>query len=194
MRTASYTTTVAALFLCLSSPGVSQQSGDLVVSGKLNHRAVLDLPGDADGTVELSAARYIFEVPPSKVGVVQELDQELVESLCRDLEGCRITLQVVNWNTFDAPGGVMSRTSRLVLSETSGQFRFDESSSLMGEDGDEAELVFELQDCKFTDGEVSTGDNGYFDDDVGFGLLNCKNGGPCFLSDTTTTCRVVLVD
>ena len=201
MRSAAFrAATTTAVLLCLASVAAAQEGADMVISGKLNHNGVLDVADQPASTVGLSAARYIFEVPPSLVGVVQPLDQDLVESLCRDLEGCRITVQAVNWDDFNAPGGVMSKTSRLFLSDSSSPdggipFRFDEVLSLWGADNDNQLDVFVMSDCRFTDGESSTGTNGYSDDVVGFGLLNCHNESlGCSLSDSTTTCRVVLED
>lgn len=177
----------------------AQDVGNLVISGKLDHQAVLFVAEADDPTsYEVSVARYIFEVPTSvPAGLVRKLDTNRVHELCRDKDGCRIALHAVNWNL----GAVAHQSTWLFLSESSSELRFDEPMGLLGEDGTDsgARIEWKVRDCVFTDAESGAADNALQDSGTGFGLLNCKNGFglggfDCTDSDTTNVCRVVISD
>lgn len=198
---------VAVLAFCAPC-WAGAQDGDVAISGTLRYQALHEIGGDPPTSHEVSTQRYIFEVPADvdTIGVPQPLDVGLVNSLCRDKEGCQITLQMVNWDPAGEPGAVASRTGRLLLSETTSQFRFNESieSGLKGVDGATTNVVsWQLYDCVFTDGETpGFALNHVIDAREGFALLNCTDaaspppGAPslCGFSDATTVCRVVIAD
>lgn len=199
---------VAVLAFCAPC-WAGAQDGDVAISGTLRYQALHEVGSDPPTGHEVSTQRYIFEVPADvdTIGVPQPLDVDLVKSLCRDKEGCQITLQMVNWDQDTEPGAVASRTGRLFLSETTSQFRFDEGieSGLKGVDGATTNVVtWRLYDCAFTDADTPgfSGPNTMIDQLEGFALLNCSdNFTPptgtatfCGFSDVTTVCRVVIAD
>jgi hypothetical protein len=123
---------------------------------------------------------------------VVPLDVATVDSLCRDLDGCTVTLSMVNWDLAQ-PGNIASRLSHLALSESSRWWRFNaEVGDPVGLDGANGVQEFSSWDCYLGDAETYTGvQNGRADATVGWGLLNCAG---CAYSDLTTICRVVIDD
>jgi hypothetical protein len=151
--------------------------------------AILQVGTSPLTTYPVSGERYIVEAPPSSVGSVVPLDVPLVNSLCRDKDGCYVTVQMVNWN---GDGNVATRSERFFISQTSGAWRFA-NTDIEGIDGTGFHelLIF---DCLFGDAErrpMGSPPNGREDAGSGFGLLNVFGGS---YSDSTTTCRVVLDD
>ena len=131
--------------------------------------------------------RYIVEAGPAQVGHVVPLDVATMDLLCRDKDGCEVSMQMVNWD-LGQPGQVAGRSSRLFLSETSRFWRFE--NDLGGLDGNGGLNEWGVFDCYFTDAETWTGTpNGRADPAVGLALLNVAGGD---YSDTTMTCRIVV--
>lgn len=131
-----------------------------------------------------------MEAGPADVGTVKPLDVPIVDQLCRDDDGCQVTLQMVNWDAVNQPGNVASRSVRLFISQTSRWWRT--SSDIFGLDVDSTLDDFILFDCYLTDAETPTaGANQRADTNAGFGLLNVAGGS---YSDATTTCRVAIED
>lgn len=206
-------TLVLALGVVLSviaSVGRSS-GGDVAISGKLKHNALLQVGTGPTEPYEVSTLRYIGEAPPSTVGIVVPLDVEIMGSLCRDKDGCQVALQMVNALPIDEPGQVVSEGSWLFLSEVSRFFRYAGRPGgdfpISGEDdsgpGYLTTADWRVDDCILTPAESVLGSNPNerSDDEVGFGLLNCANTGlpepggfDCLAPDDTTTCRVVFLD
>jgi hypothetical protein len=190
-------------------------AGDVAISGKLRYNALLQVGDDTPVPYEVSTQRYIVEAPPSTVGEVVRFDSGIVDSLCRDREGCQVSLQMEGADPAK-PGQVVSRTTWLFLSEISDWFRYGAagSSSLFNPYGDVEEIEGEddlgaqylttagewwLGDCILTQAEtvLESGDNLRGDNFVGFGLLNCENSiAPehCMFDDAATLCRVEFKD
>ena len=139
-------------------------------------------------TYKVSNFRYIIEAGPAVVGRVVPLDSALTDELCRDKDGCKIILQMINWQAT-LPGNVGSRTKILFISETSRWWRLSNDVDNLDNDGTPNDWV--VWDCRLTDGEFYTGiANGHDDNAVGFGLLNMAGGQ----LDTITICRIVFED
>jgi hypothetical protein len=132
--------------------------------------------------------RYIVEAGPAQVGRVVPLDVATMDLLCRDKDGCEVTMQMVN---YDAPptGIVASRSQRLFISETSRWWRFA-NIDVLGLDSNGGLDEWPVWDCFFTDAETWTGTpNGRGDAAVATALLNVAGGN---YSDATTICRIVI--
>ncbi len=171
--------------------GVTSPATELDVAGTVQSEAVLKSGTAAPTSYKITTRRYIVEAPPSSVGVVVKLDNSIMDDLCRDKDGCDITIQMVNWNTSQ-PGNVASRYFRkFFVSESSRWWRIaDYDTASLDNNGGIGE--WSAWDCYFTDAETSTStSNGRADNAAGFGLLNVKGGS---YSDSTVTCRVVIED
>jgi hypothetical protein len=166
-------------------------SGDLTVNtnvsvnGALNLLGVYKVGDAAPTTYTYSPRRYVVDAPPSKVGVVVPLDQTLVSALCKTIDGCMLTVAMINWN---GTGVIGSRHERLFLSTTSNVWRLSNDTDGVDDNGGTQE--WSPWDCSFTDAETSTGSgNQRADNGPGFGLLNQAGGG---YNDIDTTCRVII--
>ncbi|MCZ7687645.1 MAG: hypothetical protein M5U28_56460 [Sandaracinaceae bacterium] len=138
----------------------------------------------------MSERRYVVEAPPANVGRVIPLDVAIVDALCRDYDGCDVTVSMINWSASGEPGNVASRNERLFISETSRWWRFA-NNDVSGFDGTTIQ-EWSPWDCYFGDAETFTGStNGRSDAGPGFGLLNVAGGS---YSDATVTCRVTIED
>jgi hypothetical protein len=161
-----------------------------VIGADLVHNAVWKVNNNAPTLYAVSEKRYIVEATPASVGVVVTMDNTLTDQLCRDKDGCEVTLQMVNWDVGNFPGLAASRTERLFISETSRHWRFS-NIDVSGLDNN-ATHEYSVFDCYFTDAENYTGvPNGRLDSANGFALLNIAGGA---YSDATTTCRVIMID
>ena len=176
-------------FICLLGAPLGHGS-DIVVAGKVRHEAVLKAGNAAATTYEVTTERYIVEAGPANVGSMIILDNDLVQSLCRDKDGCYAVLQMVNWDAAGQPGNVASRTAQLFLSETSEWWRLADLD-IAGLDDNNSISDWSIFDCFFSDAETGGGDNVRSDEAAGFGLLNTEGGS---YSDATTTCRLLLSD
>jgi hypothetical protein len=173
--------------------------GDAVLSGKLRYGAVLDVAGQPRMTYETSTFEYILEAGPSTVGVAQTIPSAVLYELCRDKDGCRVSLQMAGWDPVGEPGAVASQTGWLFLSESSAYWRTDDSLAESGVDGPPGLTDYwPLYDCYFSDAETGSvsADNTLQDQAAGFSLLNRKNSGvdPGSFDDATTICRLVVRD
>jgi hypothetical protein len=151
---------------------------------------IADVVGYFARPVDLSSLRYIVEAGPGQVGHVLPLDVARLDQLCRDKDGCEVTIGMVNWNAAGQPGQVASRSARLFLSESSRWWRL--SNDIDGLDGNGGLNEWAVFDCWLTDAETWTGTpNGRGDAGVGFALLNVAGGD---FSDLTTICRIIIED
>jgi len=146
----------------------------------------------ADSRYAKKTEPYILEAGPADDGVVQPLNNTRMNNYCRDLDGCEVTLAMINWNAPAEPGNVASRTYILFISQTSRWWRFNDDADSSGLDNNDATQGISAWDCYFTDSETSTNaSNGRDDQEAGFGLLNGTNVG---YPDDTTACRVIVKD
>jgi hypothetical protein len=138
-----------------------------------------------------TGGRYVVSAPPAQVGRVVPLDSARMDQLCRDEDGCEVTVQMVNWAPVAQPGNVASRSQRLFVSQNSRWWRFS-NVDVDGGDGNGVLNEWATWDCIFTDAETYTGvANGRADPGIGFALLNVAGGD---YSDTAVTCRIVVED
>ncbi|MCF8462203.1 MAG: hypothetical protein K9G46_15885 [Flavobacteriales bacterium] len=170
--------------------GTSSPSATLDVEGEIRHNAVYKLNDNAETTLEWETMEYIIEAGPSVVGRVKPMNMTLVNQLCKDKNGCNVTIQMVNWDASGQPGNVASREERLFISETSNAWRFS-NNDVWGIDNNGGANEWTPWDCFFTDAETTGAGNARSDNAVGFGLLNVSGGS---YSDATTTCRIVIRD
>ena len=163
--------------------------GEVVVNGTVRHRGVLQQGNNALATYELTTERYLVEARPiDGAGFVIVLDHDIVVALCRDKDGCEVSLQMVNW---DESGAVASTTKRLFLSETSNRWSLSDTNLDALTDDDDVIQSWQAHDCVFTDGETMDELNFALDSNVGFSLINLYQGTH---SDEDTTCRMVFLD
>jgi hypothetical protein len=166
-------------------------SATLDVNGEIRHNAVLKVGTAAATTYEVSPQRYIVEAPPSSVGVVIALDSGLMDQLCRDKDGCVVTVAMLNWDSGGQPGNAATREERLFISETSRWWRLA-NIDVSGQDAATGTAEWLTHDCALTDAETFTGmPNGRSDATVGWGFINIAGGS---YSDATVTCRLIIED
>lgn len=163
------------------------------VSGNLIAQGRKSVDGAATTPYDISMRRYVLEVTPAKVGVVQPVDNAMVTELCRDDDGCDFTLAMLN---YDATNNVATRSGHLFYSQISSAWRvelpYGSGAEPIGTDGDSVLHEFSVWDCYLGDAETSTDtNNGRTDNGAGLGLLNCRG---CTYSDATTVCRLILRD
>jgi len=116
------------------------------------------------------------------------LDMDKIYDLCRDKEGCNVTVGMRDPRSKDAPGEVASTgPHRLFLSQTSNYWRL--STNALGEDGNgTTEHILNAWDCYFTDGEYIGGSN--TDNTVQLGLLNWNDT----YKDPNMVCILIIED
>jgi hypothetical protein len=170
---------------------IAPAGGTLVdVNGELRSDGIRLVGTGAPTTYEVSMRRYVVDSTPATVGRVIPLDSTLVDALCRDIDGCNVTVSMINWDASGQPGNVASRQERLFISATSRWWRFA-NNDVAGFDGTTVQ-EWQPWDCYFGDAETYTGTtNGRADATAGFGLLNVAGGT---YSDATVTCRVTIED
>jgi hypothetical protein len=141
--------------------------------------------GGSSGTYNYGVKSYVFDSTPSSVGVVRALNNSKVNSLCADIDGCLVTIAMIN---YDGSGLIASREERLFVNGNAWRF----SNDISGQNNNGNVQEWKVWDCIFTDAETSTGSNNERADNNGrLGFLNVKGGSH---SDSTTTCRVVIRD
>ena len=145
--------------------------------------------GDTLVPYEVTTDRYIVVADTLDIGTTVPLDQDLVESLCQDIDGCAVVFQSVD-RFASEPGNVASQTAHLFLSEDDATEQWWHLSvGVKGEDGNSSTSQWQPTEldgqCRFSDAEANgiTGDSG-----IGFGLLN--------IDDTfdSNTCRLLFID
>jgi hypothetical protein len=158
------------------------------VNGELRSDGLVQVGASSPGTYELSTRRYVIEAGPANVGRIVPIDSALTDALCRDLDGCMMTVAMINW---DGQQNTASRSQRLFISTVSRSWRFA-NVDLDGVDGDGGSQEWSAWDCFLTDAETWTGrTNERADAAVGWSLLNVSGGS---YSDATTSCRVIFED
>ncbi len=185
-----------------NTPGNGISIGnDLTVEGSVTAdnfvaKGIVYKDGSQDSEYTIDVKRYVVIATPAKVGVVVPIDQTIIESFCKDEDGCHWTLAMVNY-TAGSPYLAATRRGTLWIANPppgepeSNWWRSDYGDGT-GRDADNGPTALAAWDCYFTDAETSTNSsNGRTDSTLGFGLLNVA-GGP--YSDSTTECRLVLED
>jgi hypothetical protein len=126
--------------------------------------------------------RYVVETTAAGVGVVVPIDHGVMAQLCRDLDGCEVTLGRLD--AFPSGAGQFAfRHFHLQLSENSSRWRTE--TDFEGDDGAGGEQAYAVLDCWLTDGDAGT--LGGPDAGPGFGLVNIQG-------TITERCRLVLED
>jgi hypothetical protein len=168
---------------------VAPAGGTLVdVNGELRSNGLIQVGASSPGTYEISTRRYIVDAPPANVGRVVPIDSTVMDALCRDADGCMMTLGMINW---DGTQNNASRSQKLFIAQSARSWRFA-NVDLDGTDSNGSVQEWSAWDCFLTDAETWTGTtNGRADPGVGWALLNVQGGS---YSDTTTTCRVIFED
>lgn len=150
----------------------------------------MQVGNDAPSGYQYSLRRYVVEAQPASVGVVVPIPVAITDSFCKDVDGCRITMSMVNWNLAQA-GLPATREERLFVSGASDWWRYA-NNDVEGLDDNDVLNELATFDCGFTDAELYTGvPNGRADSARGFGVLNVAGGA---YSDATVTCRAVVED
>lgn len=176
------------------SIGGGAPSSTLDVNGELRTNGVYQNGTAAAAAFEHTLTTYVVDAPPSQVGRVVPVDTAIFDALCRDLDGCDVTLAMVNWDPAQ-PGNAAHGAGRMFLSSSSRWWRMSEHlGAAAGLDGNNQVQEYRAFDCFLTDAETLTVPfvpNGRVDQGPGFGVLNCQG---CDNSDTTTTCRLIVRD
>jgi hypothetical protein len=168
---------------------VAPAGGTLVdVNGELRSDGLLQVGAASPGTYEISQRRYIVEAPAANVGRGVPIDSAVLDDLCRDADGCLMTLAMLDWSTAR---NIASRTEKLFITTTNRAWRFS-NNDLDGTDSNGSIQEWSAWDCFLTDAETWTGtSNGRADAAVGWALLNVAGGS---YPDATTGCRVIFED
>ena len=163
------------------------------VDGVVTQVATLTLDGSVFSYI-YSNERYVVEASSSVVGVVQPLDHTIVSRLCKDIDGCNVTLAMVDFS-FGQLGAVASQSERMFYSQNASEPWWRMSNFdpvIQGKDGDAVTQEFVAWDCYLTDAETEgLNPNDRTDSNAGFGLLNASGGG---FPDGITKCRVIIED
>ncbi len=116
------------------------------------------------------------------------LDMDKVYDLCRDENGCTVTLGMKDWDD-GKPGNIASRGPyRLFLSQTSDWWRLSNTDA-EGVDGDgKWKHILQAWDCYFTDAEFIGGT--HTDTSLQFGLLNWNTS----YNDPDMVCILIIED
>lgn len=198
---------VAAVLLCLPATTIavtlphSFTNGTIADADEVNanfaaleaavdplDEGVLQIGNSPPTTYPITRERYVVEANVADVGVVVPIDDVRLDALCRDLDGCGITIAMIDWGIPQPPA---FRRFHFFRSETSDYWRTEDPSPATGLDGGSGSQEFALFDCILTDGETGAGGNSRSDLGPGFGLLNVLGGG---YNDGTTRCRLVIDD
>jgi hypothetical protein len=159
----------------------------LDVRGEVRSEGLYQVGTAALTPYAITTRRYVIEAGPLTAGQVVPIDYGIMSALCRDLDGCTVTVVMLN---YDGTNSLASRTSRLFLSQAGNRWQF--ANDVLGVDGDNVVQEWANWDCLFTDAETrTTNSNGRSDAGPGFGLLNVLGGS---YSDATTICRVIIED
>lgn len=160
----------------------STSSGSLLSAAGWNAIVdnVLDLKSRTDslsGTVSSlqtqvvsgTAGKYHLEATKATVNATVPVDMSIVSALCKDGDGCNITVGMKDWDNAQV-GMIASRGPyKFYMSKTSNAWRL--SSDAQGNDGNgTVEHVLSPWDCYFTDGQYVSAAGS--DAAVGFGLMN----------------------
>jgi hypothetical protein len=116
------------------------------------------------------------------------LDMDKVYDLCRDENGCTVTLGMKDW-ADGKPGSIASKGPyRLFLSQTSNWWRLSNTNA-EGVDGDgTGKHILQVWDCHFTDAEYIGGTS--TDTSLQFGLLNWNT----IHNDPDMVCILIIED
>jgi len=118
----------------------------------------------------VSTTRYHIEATKARVQNTVPLDMNLFNELCKDVDGCTITLGMRDWNDGRLGSVASKGPYRLFYSQTSTHWRLSNTSA-QGMDGNAArEHILQAWDCYFTDAEYVNGSP--TDNTVQLGLLN----------------------
>ncbi len=173
-------------------------SGDLVVNGSWNAGAILDT-GDSNGgantrsTYPVDIRRYTVQAPDNGASPdTVPVDPEIVESFCRDEDGCWVSLYMRHFDANDTMAGVTARHLSLgpvVNNKQYWDLRDSNSNHSVGTDNDGGtqHLLNIYNACFLTDGEYVNGAS--TDTNQGFGLLNWFGA-----YDGPMTCVLIIED
>lgn len=161
-------------------------AGNVAVGGDLKVKAIREVGDSANNgqktqqLYDVSLRRYVLEATdggntPTSVPV----DENLLQQLCRDEDGCTFTLGMRDWNTTAIGHGLLATVGpiRLSLGQQIGSqrywdVRYENGDQLSAADGNgETNHLRQAWSCLLTDGRflngVNTGDQG-----IGLELLN----------------------
>jgi hypothetical protein len=172
----------------VTASGSVTASGGLTVGGPVSLTGYRQIDNSSISTYTYTPGRFVIDATPARVGVVLPIDWTIMAAMCRDIDGCQVTIEMANWA---GDGERASRRERLLISPTSGRWRFS-NNDVVAVDGNSGTNEWTPWDCYLTDAETSTnGSNGRSDNTLGWGLLNVAGGS---YSDSLTTCRVIIED
>jgi hypothetical protein len=132
---------------------------------------------------------YTIEATKLTVLNTVPLNISVVNQLCRDKDGCEVTLGMRDWKSNEQPGNVASKGPyRLFLSQTSQWWRLSNTDTAGTDANGKVEHILKAWDCFFTDGEY-TGGTGT-DKSVQLGLLNWNKA----YNDPNMVCTLTIRD
>jgi hypothetical protein len=162
-------------------------SQKLDVKGSIRYRGVKQI-NETLSTYDVDIKRYYVEATNVYVLDTVPLQMDIVNQLCRDEDGCSVTVGMRDWSN-DRPGEVASRGPfRLFLSQTSNWWRLSNNDTY-GVDGDGfVAHILNTWDCYLTDGEYV--DGVATDSSVQLGLLYWNTN----FQDTDKVCILIIED
>jgi hypothetical protein len=151
--------------------GTTEFGAKLDVNGAIQYQAIKQVDLGSLTTYNVKVKRYHIEATKAQVRNTVPLDMAIVNELCKDEDGCAITLGMKDWEN-NKPGVVASYGPyRLFMSQTSNWWRRSSVSNGSFNDGNgSVNHILQTYDCYFTDGEYSNGTG--TDSSVQLGLLN----------------------
>lgn len=113
---------------------------------------------------------YHLEATKATVTNTVPVDMAAVNALCKDGDGCDITIGMRDWDNAWVGTTASRGPYRLYMSPTSSAWRVSNTDA-QGHDGNSVvEHILSSWDCYFTDGQYASGAG--TDASVGFGLMN----------------------
>src|SRR5574341_1940551 len=152
-----------------TSPLTIQPDTGRVGIGTMTPAAKLQVAGDAlflaqkkvnssASTYYVNTRRYHVEATKATVLTTVPLDMAIVNDLCKDEDGCAVTLGMRDWSSATRPGLTASQGPyRFFISQTSNWSRLSNTHAEAADGNGTVNHILQAWDCYFTDGEYVSG-------------------------------------
>jgi len=186
----------------VTTNGALAVGGDLTVNGNWSAGAIRDI-GDSNGganqrsTYPVSINRYVVEAPDNGASPdTVPVDNAILTDFCQDVDGCKVSLYMRNWDPASQPGLLAGvGPFRVSLAPVaSGKRQWDvrdvaaNNAAGIDNNGGVNHLMNIYNACLFTDGEYVNAQGS--DTTLGFGLLNWSGA----YDAVNMTCVLIIED